>query len=58
MDLMLIIEGCKELELLNVSSCLGFDAYEEMLKKASWIERFVCGGCKLENSCGIKPCHA
>ncbi|XP_020570686.1 F-box/LRR-repeat protein At3g48880-like [Phalaenopsis equestris] len=39
--LMEILDGCSELEVLNVSDCAGFDVDDEILMKASKIKKFV-----------------
>lgn len=41
--LMLILEGCKELKVLDVRDCLGLLIDDEALKKASTIETFLYG---------------
>ncbi|KAG0467091.1 hypothetical protein HPP92_018671 [Vanilla planifolia] len=46
-DVVAILDGCTELEVVDVSSCRGFDADREILKKASGIKKFECGGCSL-----------
>ncbi|XP_058101066.1 uncharacterized protein LOC131245548 [Magnolia sinica] len=45
-----IIEGCRELKLLDVKDCLGLEIDDETLKKASGIETFVYGGSLLEQN--------
>ena len=47
-SLMLILEGCKELKVLDVRDCLGLLIDDEALKKASTIETFQYGGFLLE----------
>ncbi|KAG0473830.1 hypothetical protein HPP92_015687 [Vanilla planifolia] len=49
-DLMVILDGCKELEVLDVSMCRGFDADSEIVQKASRIRRFECGDSKMESN--------
>ncbi|KAI0501375.1 hypothetical protein KFK09_016320 [Dendrobium nobile] len=49
-DLMEILDGCKELEVFDVSKCRGFVVDNEILKKASKIKKFECGDCKLEQN--------
>ncbi|PKA66007.1 F-box/LRR-repeat protein [Apostasia shenzhenica] len=46
-DLMVILDGCRELEVVDVSGCGGFAAANdrEILNKAAGIKRFECGGC-------------
>ncbi|XP_077215584.1 F-box/LRR-repeat protein At3g48880-like [Tasmannia lanceolata] len=43
-NLMVILEGCKDLELLYLRNCVGFDLDEVILKKASHIRDFNCKG--------------
>ncbi|KAH0457722.1 hypothetical protein IEQ34_013037 [Dendrobium chrysotoxum] len=48
-ELMMILNGCKELQEVDVSRCRGFDADDEILKKASSrIKKFACEGSKVE----------
>ncbi|XP_077216324.1 F-box/LRR-repeat protein At3g48880-like [Tasmannia lanceolata] len=47
-NLMVILEGCKDLELLYLKNCVGFDVDEEILKRASHIRDFNCEGAQLE----------
>ncbi|KAK8957087.1 hypothetical protein KSP39_PZI000380 [Platanthera zijinensis] len=49
-DLVEILDGCVELEVVDVSECRGFAADHEILKKASRINKFECGGCRLEEN--------
>lgn len=49
-DLLLILEGCKELEEVDVSRCRGLDVDEGLLRRASKMKRFSCEGCKPEDS--------
>ncbi|KAK1404197.1 hypothetical protein POM88_003802 [Heracleum sosnowskyi] len=54
-DLELILRGCKELELLYVRDCVGFDEDdEEILTLASGIKEFQCEGSRtqINNSSG------
>lgn len=44
-NLLLILKGCKELVLLDVCNCIGFDEDdEEILKLSSIIKNFQCNG--------------
>lgn len=43
-DLMVILDGCKELEVLDVSNCAGFDVDNDIIMKASKIKKFECEG--------------
>lgn len=46
-----ILKGCKELNFLDVSNCMGFDANDaEILKLASHIRSFNCNGSTYHNS--------
>ncbi|XP_077215588.1 F-box/LRR-repeat protein At3g48880-like [Tasmannia lanceolata] len=47
-NLMVILEGCKDLELLYLKNCVGFDVDEEILNRASHIRDFNCEGAQLE----------
>ncbi|PKA61965.1 F-box/LRR-repeat protein [Apostasia shenzhenica] len=48
--LMAILEGCRELEVLDVSRCRGFRAEDrEVLRKASGIGWFECRGSEVED---------
>ncbi|KAL0914465.1 hypothetical protein M5K25_014813 [Dendrobium thyrsiflorum] len=49
-NLMEILDGCEELEVLNVSYCAGFDVDNEILKKASNIKKFECEGTTREGT--------
>lgn len=49
-NLELIVRGCKELELLYVRDCVGFDEDdEEILMLASGIKDFQCDGSEIYN---------
>ncbi|XP_077216158.1 F-box/LRR-repeat protein At3g48880-like [Tasmannia lanceolata] len=48
-NLMVILEGCKDLELLYLKNCVGFDVDEEILKSASHIKDFNCEGAQLHS---------
>lgn len=58
-NLELILRGCKELELLYVRDCVGFDEDdEEILMLASGIKDFQCEGSRNEySSDGYYPHH-
>ncbi|CAK7340335.1 unnamed protein product [Dovyalis caffra] len=48
-NLVIIVEGCKNLVYLDVSDCIGFDADDEkVLELASHIKTFKCEGSMLE----------
>lgn len=50
-DLVMILDGCKELQEVDISRCRGFDADDEILMKASsGIKKFVCEGSKVEDN--------
>ncbi|KAL0926517.1 hypothetical protein M5K25_002757 [Dendrobium thyrsiflorum] len=51
-DLLMILEGCKELEEVNVSRCRGLDVDDVVLKKASKMKKFEFEGCKPEENYG------
>ncbi|KAJ8627347.1 hypothetical protein MRB53_020654 [Persea americana] len=44
-SLLIILKGCKELEILDVRNCKGFDVDEEILKLSSNIKTFDYEGC-------------
>lgn len=49
-DLLLILQGCKELEYLDVRNCTGFDQDdEEILRLSSGIKNFQCDGSKAKD---------
>lgn len=50
--LLLILQGCKELECLDVRNCTGFsEDDEEILKLSSGIKNFRCDGSKAQKDC-------
>lgn len=51
-QLLLIMDGCRELERLSVKDCIGFEADEEVMKKAQGIKIFECEGSKLFDDSG------
>ncbi|KAH0458497.1 hypothetical protein IEQ34_013812 [Dendrobium chrysotoxum] len=54
-DVMEILDGCKELEVFDISKCWGFVVDNEILKKASKIKKFECGDWKLrQNYCRLE----
>lgn len=49
-NLVLILQGCRELECLDVRNCIGFDEDdEEILKLSSAIKSFHCDGSKAQH---------
>ncbi|XP_020594066.1 F-box/LRR-repeat protein At3g48880-like [Phalaenopsis equestris] len=57
-DLVMILEGCRELQDVDVSRCRGFDAEDEILKKASsGIKKFVCEGSKVQENYVTSYCN-
>ncbi|KAG0464781.1 hypothetical protein HPP92_018945 [Vanilla planifolia] len=47
-ELLIILNGCRELERLSLKDCIGFDGNErEILAKVSQIKEFKSEGCKL-----------
>ncbi|KAJ6756645.1 F-BOX DOMAIN CONTAINING PROTEIN EXPRESSED [Salix purpurea] len=48
-NLVIILQGCKNLVHLDVSNCLGFDPDEKVLELASHIKTFKCEGSMLED---------
>lgn len=46
-ELLGIINGCRELHRLSVNNCIGFEADEEICRKASGIKVFEHEDCKL-----------
>ncbi|KAG1348022.1 F-box/LRR-repeat protein [Cocos nucifera] len=51
-ELLAMVDGCKELEKLIVNDCIGFEADEEVLKRASAITTFEHEGSKLYDDFG------
>ncbi|PKA66008.1 F-box/LRR-repeat protein [Apostasia shenzhenica] len=52
--LLRIMEGCRELQAVHISSCRGFEEDDdEVLKKAKGMKRFHCVGCRAEQDCGL-----
>ncbi|CAK7345238.1 unnamed protein product, partial [Dovyalis caffra] len=47
-SLLIILEGCKNLEYLDVSGCIGFRPNEMVLELASHIKTFKCEGSMLD----------
>ncbi|KAJ6796595.1 F-box/LRR-repeat protein-like [Iris pallida] len=47
-QLLLILDGCRELEVVDVSNCTGFVADDEIKKAASFVKEFKCEGAKME----------
>lgn len=49
-DLIILLQGCKELEVLDARDCVGFDeGDDEVLKLASRIASFSCEGSKISD---------
>ena len=49
-QLMVILDGCREIERLSVNECIGFETgNEEVMKKAKGIKMFENRGSKLED---------
>ncbi|XP_020599291.1 F-box/LRR-repeat protein At3g48880-like [Phalaenopsis equestris] len=57
-ELLLIAEGCRELQRLCVKNCVGFEEDEEVKRKACKIETFECEGSKMihEGGFGMDEC--
>ncbi|KAH0457854.1 hypothetical protein IEQ34_013169 [Dendrobium chrysotoxum] len=53
-ELLLIVEGCRELERLSVKNCVGFEADEEVKTKACRIEKFEYEGSKMDYEGGFE----
>ncbi|KAI0501369.1 hypothetical protein KFK09_016314 [Dendrobium nobile] len=53
-ELLLIVEGCRELERLSVKNCIGFEADEEVKTKACRIEKFEYEGSKMDYGGGFE----
>lgn len=53
-QLLMIMDGCKELEILSVRDCIGFEADEEIMKRALGIKFFDCEGSKLFDDFGYE----
>ncbi|XP_038970390.1 F-box/LRR-repeat protein At3g48880-like isoform X2 [Phoenix dactylifera] len=51
-QLLMIMDGCKELEKLSVKDCIGFEADEEVMRKTSGIKIFESEGSKLFDDSG------
>ncbi|URE00519.1 F-box LRR-repeat protein [Musa troglodytarum] len=52
--LLAILSGSRELEKLSVTGCIGFEADEEILHKASGLEAFEYEGSKLADASGYE----
>ncbi|KAK8919375.1 hypothetical protein KSP39_PZI021252 [Platanthera zijinensis] len=52
-ELLVILEGCKELAELDVSRCRGLDVDDGILKRAAKMIRFSCEGCKPDDNYGV-----
>ncbi|PKA57013.1 F-box/LRR-repeat protein [Apostasia shenzhenica] len=50
-QLVSLVEGCRELKRLMVCDCVGFEADEEVKRKASGMEVFEHGGSRIEDDC-------
>ncbi|KAG1348021.1 F-box/LRR-repeat protein [Cocos nucifera] len=48
-ELLVILDGCRELEELDVTRCRGFDVDDEILRKASGIKAFEYKGSKFHD---------
>lgn len=49
-NLLLILQGCTEVEFLDVRNCIGFDEDDgEILKHSSFIKSFQCDGSKAQD---------
>lgn len=48
-ELLVILDGCRELEELDVTRCRGFDVDDEILRKASGIKAFEYTGSKFHD---------
>ncbi|CAK7345236.1 unnamed protein product, partial [Dovyalis caffra] len=48
-NLVIILEGCKNLDYLDTRGSLGFDSNEKVLELTSHIETFKCEGSMLED---------
>ncbi|XP_020595076.1 F-box/LRR-repeat protein At3g48880-like, partial [Phalaenopsis equestris] len=51
-DLVMILDGCKDLEEVDVSRCRGLDVDDVLLKKAAKLSKFEFQGCKPEEIYG------